>query len=74
MVLDQSFESYHKQIAIMTQVIAMSRRSHDLKDREARLRAACECAELSLKRDLEAIIELERNFDRLNSNVSSHRT
>ena len=73
MVADQRFETYRKQIAILSHVVATSRGSLDLEDREARLRAACECAALSLKRDLEAIVELERAFSSASSPTRSAR-
>ncbi len=65
MVHDQSFEIYCQQIALMTQIISMRRRSMSVEDREARLTAICKCAELSLRRDLEAIMELEKTFEHL---------
>ena len=69
MVPDQSFEIYRQQIALMTQLVAIRRRSASIEDREAQLGAACKCAELSLKRDLEAIVELGKSFDRVSGEL-----
>ena len=55
------FESvvHRQEINLITEMIALAERSAALDARDARLRAACECAVLSLSRDLQAIIECE---------------
>lgn len=63
MVDDQSFETYRQQIMLMTHMVAARRRSKAVEDRASSLEAACKCAVLFLKRDLEALVELERTFD-----------
>ena len=62
MVDDQSFEIYRQQIMLMTHMVAARRRSEVVEDRAVSLEAACKCAVSSLKRDLDALVEMERMF------------
>ena len=58
MAPDQSVV-HRQEICLIMEMIALGQRSAALDARDARLRAICERAALSLSKDLEAIIECE---------------
>ena len=60
---------HRQEVSLITELIALGQRSAALDARDARLRAACECAALSLSKDLQAIIECE---DLLRKSIDEH--
>lgn len=59
---DDSFAAYYREIYLITQLMASTRGAAGFADREARLKAACEHAILSLDEDLQAILRLEEEL------------
>ena len=62
MTSDRGFEAYWKQLVLITDWMSANRAASGFEDREAKLKAACEQAVLSLSKDLQAISELEERL------------